>query len=363
MRNDLIPEEGEQEYTQLLTMLRSASQGRVPITSREQEQIIARVRERLASTTSSSLSTSSSTSTPDVGTFPPRYQFVPHLSRRHARTSTRLVTNLAAALVLIALILGSLALFRAYPLSHLHGTTASTVASRRNPVAQAQSHGLQASLHVLIGGPYFLGELLPIDVSFTNHTQKPVWLDGSVRIPNNGTANACYPSELLAQLTQGSNPTTTIPQLDFACAQPYILTEVKPGQTITIHQYVPLIKSGDVSLIRGILFPNRSGDPLDRLWPDVHLQLQVNPKAPKNRAISLRNQQGQVLINAPAGARAHLLYMQEITCDGHDLANPGQWTPLTTTVLHEPSCPTAHRHWTFIVSAPGYEIAYGKQAG
>ena len=48
MRNDLVPEEGEQEYSQLLAVLRSSTQKRVPIAASEQAQIIARVRERLA---------------------------------------------------------------------------------------------------------------------------------------------------------------------------------------------------------------------------------------------------------------------------------------------------------------------------
>ena len=47
MHDDLVPEEGEQAYTQLLALLRSSSQKRVPIEATEQAQIIARVRERL----------------------------------------------------------------------------------------------------------------------------------------------------------------------------------------------------------------------------------------------------------------------------------------------------------------------------
>jgi len=353
MSDDFTPEESEQEYSRLLTTLRFSAQRRVPIAEGERTQIIARVRERLARAASTS-------TLPDVGTLPAQHQFAPHLPTRQARTSTRFVAQLLAALVVIGLIFGSWALFRAYPFSH--GTSVSPAISVPGPATQAQADGLEASMHVLIGGPYFLSELLPVDVSFTNHTQRPAGLDGSLRIVNKSIANACFPSALLVQITQGGDPSYTFPQLDAACAQPYYVTEVEPGQTLTIHQYVPLTKSGDVTLTRGGVLPDDTGDPLDRQWPTVHLQVQVNPQVPQDRVLSLRDQEGQVTISVPAGAKTHLLSMQSITCDGYGwLGNPGQWTPLSTNVLHEPACPTAHRHWTYVVSAPGYAIVSGSQ--
>jgi hypothetical protein len=354
MSDDLVPEEGEQEYRQLLAMLRSSSHRRVPIAAREQAQIVTQVRERLARATSTS-------TLPDVGAFTPRSQFVPHLPPRQARTSTRFVNNLLAALVLIGLILGSWVLFRAYP-SSSHRTPVSTVSSGLGPVAQTQVDGLETSMQVLMSGPYFLSELLPVDVSFTNHTQKPVGLDGSLKIENKSIANACFPPALLVQVTQGGEPSYLFPRLDAGCTQPYIVTEVEPGQTITIYQYVPLTRSEGVTLTRGQVPPNYTGDPLDRQWPTVHLHMQVNPQVPQDRALSLRSQGTQVMISVPAGAKPQLLSMQSITCDGYGgPGNPGQWTPLSTNVLHEPTCPTAHRHWTYVVSAPGYAIILGSQ--
>ena len=50
MHDDLVPEEREQAYNQLLALLRSSSQKRVPIEATEQAQIIARVRARLMKT-------------------------------------------------------------------------------------------------------------------------------------------------------------------------------------------------------------------------------------------------------------------------------------------------------------------------
>ena len=217
-------------------------------------------------------------------------------------------------------------------------------------------------MRVLIEGPYFLSELLPVDVSFTNHTQRPSGLDGSLKIANNSIANACFPAELLVQVTQGGNPSYTFPQLGAACLQPYIVTGIAPGQTLTIHQYVPLTRSGNVTLTRGKVLPDDRGNLLDKKWPSLHLQVQVNAQVPQDRTLSLLNQEGQVTISAPAGAKTHLVSMQIITCDGYvGPGNLGHWTPLSTNVLYEPACPTAHRHWTYVVSAPGYAIASGSQ--
>ena len=350
MRDDVVPEEREQEYTRLLTVLRSASAGRVSIPAGEQRQIIARVRGRLARAPSPS-------TPPEAGTFS-RQQH--HLPTKKGKTSAQFVAQLLAAVVVIGLILGSLVLFRGHPFS---SSTAlqSTLTPGTGPTAQAQADGLEADMHVLIGGPYFLGELLPIDVSFTNHTQRRAELDGSTLIANNSIVNACFPPEFLVQVTGGHNPSYTFPELDIVCAQPLFTNEVGPGQTITIHQYVPLTKSGEVTLTTGMRLPGRFIDPFNSLWPAVHVQVQVNPQVPQDRAIPLQPQPGRVTISAPAGARAHLLYMQGITCDGYDLSYPVKWTPLSTNVLYEPACPTAHRHWTYIVSAPGYAIASGSQ--
>lgn len=352
MSDDLVPEEGKQAYNQLLSILRSSSQRRVPIAAREQAQIVAQVQERLAQA-------ASSTTLSEVGVFTPPREFGPRTPTRQTNKPARLATNLLAALVVAGLILGSWTLFKAYLPSK--GAPASSSVSRPGPVAQTQVEGLEASMRVLIGGPYFLSELLPIDVSFTNHTPRSVGLDGTFRIVNNSVAGACFPSALLVQVTQGNNPSYLFPQLEVACTQPYVVTEVAPGQMITIHQYVPLIKSGEITLARGVSPSDHTGNPSNRQWPTVHIQVQVSSQIPQERALSLLNQGGQVMIGVPAGAQAHLLYMQGITCDGYSLGGPSQWTPLSTNVLHQPACPTAHRHWTYIVSAPGYAIASGSQ--
>ncbi|WP_201375552.1 hypothetical protein [Ktedonobacter robiniae] len=343
MSDDLVPEERAQEYHQLLAAFRSSSQSRASITAGEQMQILARVRERLAQATSAP-------TLPDVGAFTPQSPFVSHIPTRHARTSTRFVSNLLAAVVVVGLILGSWALFRAYPSSS--GTPTLISDSGSGPTAQTQAGGLQASMHVLISGPYFLSELLPVDVSLTNHTHQAIVLEGI-----NRTADLCFSSALMVQVTAGSNPSFTFPRLEVACINPVFVTEIKPGQTITIHQYIPLTRSREVTLT---MEPSSHlSDPLDGHWPTVHIQ--VNPQVPQNRALSLQRQQRQVIINIPAGAKAHLLYMQTITCESYHDSRGNQWAPLSTIVLHEPVCPTTHPHWEYIVSAPGYSIVSGSQ--
>lgn len=344
MRDDLVPEEKAQEYHRLLTAFRSASPRRVSITAEEQMQILARVRERLAQATSTS-------TLPDVSTVVPQRPFVAHIPMTHARKSTRFVSNLLVAVVVVGLILGSWALFGVHPFPN--GTPASPIVSGSGPVAQTQASGLQASMHVLINGPYFLSELLPVDVSLTNHTHQTVVLEGI-----NRTADLCFSSTLMVQVTAGSNPSFTFPKLEVVCAAPALATEIKPGQTITIHQYIPLTKSREVTLTMGPSSRHLS-DPLDGRWPTVHLQ--VNPQVPQDRALSLQQQQRQVIINLPAGAKAHLLYMQTITCESYYDSRGDHWAPLPITVLYEPACPTTHPHWKYIVSAPGYSIVSGSQ--
>ena len=340
--NDFIPEEEEQAYQQILAALRSSPSRHVPIAAEEQAQIITRVRVRLALAKSLSLS-------PDASTLPSQPQFTPHPPTRQARKPRYQAAHLLAALVVLGLILGSWALFKAYRFS-----SSSTPVTGPGPVATTQAGGLEASLHVLIGGPYFLSELLPVDVSLTNHTTKTLVLGGT-----NAPATLCFKSALMVQIMGGGDPSYTLPNLDIACALPAIATEVKPGQTMMIHQYVPLTKSGEIALT----MQEPTVDAFNGHWPTIHMQ--VSPQIPPGRTLSLQKQPGEIVINAPAGTQPHLLYMQNIDCPpyyGSPETRDG-WTPLAGTILREPTCPAPHPHWSYIVSAPGYAIASGSLDG
>jgi hypothetical protein len=240
-----------------------------------------------------------------------------------------------------------------------------------------QAGGLEATLDVLIGGPYFLSELLPVDVSLTNHTQQTVMLAGDDR---DREVDLCFSAALMVQITTGSAPSFPLPSLAYSCDLLAVQIQVKPGQTITVHQYLPLTKSNAVTLTMGPFtdyppappaydftgplkdhWPNLPG-PLAGHWPSI--QIQVNPQVPQDRALTLQQQQGQVTITIPAGARGHLLYMQSVTCGGESASygnGAGPWAPLLTSVLHEPTCPYPHPQWGYAVSAPGYAIVSGSQ--
>src|SRR6266481_5772169 len=107
MHDDLVPEEGEQAYNQLLALLRSSSQKRVPIAATEQAQIIARVRERLVQTDQWS-SLNGDISLPQIGVLDssPHQAVSPAGKPRRDRRRFRLMALLAAA-VIIAVLLGT----------------------------------------------------------------------------------------------------------------------------------------------------------------------------------------------------------------------------------------------------------------
>jgi hypothetical protein len=352
MFDDMIPEEREERYKQLITLLRRGLREPAAISSPEQSEIVVRVRERL-------------TQADDLASHPeamPVQQPGQTGSRPRARTSSqrgrmlRFVNGLAAVLVVGMLVGASLLLFR----SSLHqngarlpkqnGTRLPTDAT--GPTARAQANGMEAALHLVTAGPYFLSELLSVDVSLTNHTRMTVELLGG-----NKPDSVCFSSALNALATGGGAPTYTLPRLDVACAQPLYVTWLAPGRTLTMHYYLPMIKSGEVTIAMGPMRDYHLASPLDGHWPSlrIHVDAQVQSK----RLLSLHAQGAQVMIQAPPAARTHLLYRESISCDQYGDGSHADWTPLATTVLSQPSCPTAHKHWVYIVSAPGYAIVAG----
>jgi hypothetical protein len=346
MFDDMIPEEGEERYKQLITLLRRGLSEPAAISSPEQSEIVVRVRERL-------------TQADDLASRPeamPVQQPGQTGSGPRARTSSqrgrilRFVNGLAAVLVVGMLVGASLLLFR----SSLHQNGARLPTDATGPTARAQANGMEASLHLVTTGPYFLSELLSVDVSLTNHTRMTVELLG-----RNKADSVCFSSALNALATGGGAPTYTLPRLDVACLQPLYVTWLAPGQTLTMHYYLPVTKSGEVTITMGPMRVPHLASPLDGHWPS--LRIHVDAQVPSNRLLSLHAQGTQVMIQAPPAARAHLLYRELITCDQYAGGGHADWTPLATTVLSQPICPTAHKHWVYIVSAPGYAIVAGKR--
>ncbi len=346
MFDDMIPEEREEQYKQLITLLRRGLREPAAISSPEQSQIIARVRERL-------------TQADDLASRPeamPVQQPGQTGSRPRARTSSqrgrmlRFVNGLAAVLVVSMLVGASLLLFR----SSLHQRAARPPTDSTGPTVHTQANGMEASLHLVTTGPYFLSELLSADVSLTNHTRMTVELLG-----RNKADSVCFSSALNAQVTGGGAPAYTLPRLAVECAQPLYITGLAPGHTLTMHYYLPVTKSGEVTITMGPMRVPHLASPLDGHWPS--LRIRVDAQVPSKRMLSLHAQGAQVMIQAPPAARTHLLYRESITCDQYGDGSHADWTPLATTVLSQPVCPTAHKHWVYIVSAPGYAIVAGSR--
>jgi hypothetical protein len=346
MFDDRIPEEREERHQKLIALLQRGLREPVAISSPEQFQIIARVRERLRLGEDLSLRLEEMPlQQPDQT----RSGLTVSISSRRGRLP-HLVNVLVAVLVVGMLVGTSLLLFR----SSLH-QNATPTADSPGPTARTQVNGLEASIHLVTPGSYFLSELVSVDVSLTNYTQKPFGLEGIDKADN-----ACFSSALRAQFTEGSAPSYTLPRLVFACAQPASLMMLAPDQTLTIQLYLPVTESGEVTITMGGLRDSFVASPLDGHWP--FLRIHVDPHVPSNRMLSLHAQGARVMIQAPLMAHAHLLSMQSITCDNYFGEGPADWIPLSTTILSQPACPTAHKDWKYIVSAPGYQIVSGNRS-
>lgn len=278
---------------------------------------------------------------------------------------SRWLNTVAAVLVIVAIIGVSLLLFR----PHQTPTGGSPVGPVGTPVtAHVQAGGLEFSMRIT-PGPYFLSELVAADLSLTNHTHTTFTLGGP------SVAGGCG-AALFLNMTGGSAPDYTLP-VDAVHPCPLLQTQLKPGETLTIHQLTSLSSSGDITLMPGAIFlhtqvgPNgmqntTSGpSPLDGHWPSI--KIHVASRVPSDREISLQQEGTQVQINAPAAARTHLYYIYNVTCDAFQGGTVGTgnyvWEPISTTTLHEPDCGdygNQNIHWSYAVSAPGYAIVSGK---
>lgn len=347
MDDDTIPEEREEYNTQLIALLRRGLREPTAATSVEQSQIIARVQERLMRG-DEALATQAKEASARPRLFLAGSSPIPSMPTRRRRL-TRIAWDLAAILVVGVLVGATLFMFR----STIRPTGVQPPTVSTGPTAVSQVDGLRASIHVVTPGPYFLSELVAVDVSLTNQTGRSVELDGSNR-PDIG----CYSSALSVQISAGSAPTFEMPKLSIPCAQPLFMTTLAPGETLTLHYFLPVTRSREVTIAMGGMRDSRRASPLDGHWPSVSID--VDPQVPANRAISLRSQGAQVIVQAPPEAQAHLLYWESISCDKYEGGGSRlNWSPLPTFVLSQPACPTAHRHWAYIVSAPGYATVGG----
>jgi len=178
MHDDLVPEEGEQAYTQLLALLRSSSQKREPIEATEQAQIIARVRERLVQKDlEASLNGNLLVPQPGMLNSSLHQAESPAGKPRRDKRRLRLMALLAAAMI-VALLLGTpLLLLRPRP---------------RSTGGDHPAHNMPAGLPALTLSPNVtsIGSAIQLALkNFTPSTRVALTLDRQIPIPIDGASN------------------------------------------------------------------------------------------------------------------------------------------------------------------------------
>jgi hypothetical protein len=291
----------------------------------------------------------------------------------------RVMSTLAAVLVVGVLIGGAILLFTQH--THSLAGQASTPSLAR-PTGTLGSvdvkwNGLEMSMKVT-PGPYFLGELLTMDLSLTNHTHPALILQGK----DDGSAmHPCSSYALRPEQTGGTSPYYSL----YTKPVPFIIDcglagdgpALAQGQTITDHFYVLLTSSGDVTLTCAafVSTPGENSGPLAGHLPALHIQ--VVPQVPADHMLSLQQQGSAVVVQAPTDV--HLVNQTYILCQvsSTDRGTPGgydYWETLTTNTLQRPECPnisgwangqrvTTHWAtvlWKYAIGAVGYEVGQGQ---
>src|SRR5947209_8118144 len=166
-------------------------------------------------------------------------------------------------------------------------------------------------------GPYFLSELLPVDVALSNHSRAPITLGGAAVPSPCGSA-------LGAWLMGGTAPHFVLrASTTHSCPFGGMAT-VAPGRTLTIRQWLPLTDSGHLTLMAGAQFlkvSTTSGggqaittgvNPLGGRWPS--LVLTVAPTIPAGRTLTLINIGPAVFVHVPLRLRSQLRYLYGVSC-------------------------------------------------
>ncbi len=369
--DDSIPEEIEPQQQELLTLLQHAYARPAPLMTGEQEQLLARVRERLLSAPANL----TEVDIPDEelpieeNTLPAQ----PIAGRRgqidraqrwgqHPRV-VQLLNSLAAVVVLGAVISAALLLFSHRPQSQpAAGGSDGTILADHSSAG-----GLEMSLY-LTPGPYFLSEMLAVDITLTNSGNTPYYIG----IPF--TSSPCgYTSGI--NTTGGGAPHYNITvATDHSCPAGIGSAAVlNPGQTLTAHKYQPLLDSGHVTLTAYTSFFSKNGNngfrsynpidgPFADHWPST--KINVNSKIPADLQLSYKINGTHVIVSAPPAAQSHLLYLYDIECqDFSDSGTTGTgnfgWESITSNQVSLPGCPGKNPQWDFAFAAPGYAIVIG----
>lgn len=242
-------------------------------------------------------------------------------------------------------------------------STSGPIGPIKTPVlVQSQNGGLEVSLRIT-SGPYFLSELLGVQITLTNHSNKSFLLEGFAT-----DINYCD-GVFRVTAVGGGEPHYNFPiNIEFMSC-PFAQTQLDAGKTLIVQGYVPLTKSGQVAITSeagflsvgkdttGHEFITRGNGPLDGHWPVIYIL--VNAKIPIDRTLSLQQQGSQITIDAPTAIQSHVVYFYSVSCVAQ-IGTNGKWTLVTTQTLQQPECSGANKHWSYAVSAPGYATAAGE---
>ncbi|HET8911303.1 MAG TPA: hypothetical protein VFN23_07565 [Ktedonobacteraceae bacterium] len=240
---DSIPEEQKEK---LVELLRDAYRQDQMLFEREHQASLARVAERLARLDEDE--------TPYIVSLPKSVSgsswFDPQSKRVRSKGRMRLISVLAAVLVVGILVSSAALIFTQYVNSPA-GLSYTPRPGKLIPMAApvvVKRGGLEMSMQVT-QGPYFLGELLAVDLSLTNHTHSAIKLFGNDDSfkpqqgkSNNSIESPCSSFSLHPEQTGGIGPyytlyKETVPFV-FACSEIGNGPTFVVGQTIVDHFYV-----------------------------------------------------------------------------------------------------------------------------
>jgi RNA polymerase sigma factor (sigma-70 family) len=247
-------EEKDPEHEELLTLLQHANLDAMFVDPQDQEQTISKVRARL-------FPTDHEVAQPDAHEMSELGSLPSNPRARHERI-VRLVNVIAAVLVVAVLIGSVLLLFGPWsPLRQNHLGSGPPIGPVGAPVLfkDVTINGFESAIKIT-PGPYFLGELLEVDLAITNHTHTTYWLIPEVSTcaflqvassgggsPNNTDVQRSWTS--LPELLKCNWPWPTI-------ANPWGGIEEFATQTITVKQYVQLTSSRHVALKARVALQN-----------------------------------------------------------------------------------------------------------
>lgn len=313
------------------------------------------------------------------------------------RRSWALVQILVAAMIIVALLSSTLLLVRPwFPISGRQPNIAPSGSIGTPVTVHAQAGKLEMTLQIT-PGPYFLSEMLAVEMSLTNRSSTTVLLQGTPHDPNPydppSLQELCYPPLTLV-MSGGNSPATPTLQRNLATAMScssspelgpsqQTTTQLQPTQTVTVHQYVALTSSGNITLTaRGVFQKVTLGKdgvgqvvsasgPLDGHWPSLRIRVQT--QVPSTRMLSLQQQGTHIIVHAPPATIRQLIYISVFDCNnyagGTSHGGSSLWRSLPTSTLPEPQCgssgngkdmkPDTLILWTFVVGVPGYTLVSG----